>query len=106
MRTITNADLLKIVQTYLDKLEWNRPLVNSDRFYENSYSKWGCKELIRFIKESEDLPFTITPQEILEQFIAKMKEYAAVNSKNSLGFVIAAETGEYFLEESWHLVQK
>ena len=100
---MTTKDLARLTRNYLDELEYKHPFINSDKFIQNSNSKWACRELLRFIKESEGLPFTLTAQEILEQFIDKMKTYACMNSRNSLGFVIAAETGEYLLEQSWRL---
>ena len=101
---MTMKDLTRMIRNYLEELEYKHPFVNSDRFFENSNRKWACKELLRFIKESEGLPFSLTPQEVLEQFIDKMKTYACMNSQNSIGFVIAAETGEYLLEQSWRLI--
>lgn len=103
---MTNRDLKKLVQNHLDILEYKRPFVNSEKFVENSHEKWACKELLRFIEESERLPFSLTPIEILDQFTEKMKTYAFMNSKNSLIFSVAQETGEYFIEESWRLIQK
>lgn len=98
---MTNRDLTRMVRNYLEKLEFNHPFVDSYRFYENSNRKWACKELLRYIRQSEQVPFILTPQEVLEQFADKMKNYACLNAKNSLAFTIAAETAEYFLEESW-----
>lgn len=92
-------DLKNMVQSYLDKLEYIHPFVNSDKFTTNSYSKWACKELLNEIGKLDDLPFHLTPVEFLDAFTDKMKTYAYMNSKNSLPFVIAAETAEYFIEE-------
>lgn len=90
-----------MVRSYLDELEFNHPLVNSEKFIRVSHSRWACKELLRFIKETNNLPFELTSIEILNQFSDKMKSYAYLNSKNSIPFAIAAETSEYLLEECW-----
>ena len=98
---MTVKDLTKLVRTELDKYEYYHPFVNSDKFRTNSYRKWACRELLRFIRESEELPFRLVPQEILEQFIAKMLEYALLNEKNGEPFVVASEMGEFFKEETY-----
>jgi len=101
---LTNRDLTRLVQSHLDKLEYIHPLVNTDKFVENSHAKWACKELLRFIEESEGLPFALGPQEVLEQFIDKMATYAYMNSRNSLPFSIAQQTAEYLKEQSYRII--
>lgn len=98
---MTNKDLKRIVQNYLDELEYTHPFVNSDKFVDNSYAKWACKEILTEIEKVTDLPFNLTPMEILNAFSEKMKRYAYMNSKNSLIFVIASETAEYLIEQCW-----
>lgn len=100
---MTNRDLTKIVKNYQDKLEYTHPLINSDKFVHNSHSKWACKELLRFIKESEQVPFHLTPFEILDGFIEKMRSYAGLNSRNAEAFLIASDVGSYILEEIWKI---
>ena len=91
----------KIVRDYLDELSYMHPFVTSDKFIDNSYSKWACKEILKEIKKSEDLPFSLTPIELLDSFSQKMKRYAYMNQKNSLIFTIASETAEYLIEQCW-----
>lgn len=98
---ITWTDLKKNVEEYLFELEWQHPFVTSDKFVNNSYSKWACKEILKEIKTVDDLPFKITPIQLLEEFSSKMKQYAYMNSKNSLIFSAAAETAEYLIEQCW-----
>ena len=98
---MTMEKLRNYVEEYLYELSWQHPFVNSDKFVKNSYSKWACKEILREIDSSENLPFKVTPVELLDQFSEKMKEYAYMNSKNGQGFVIAQETAEYLIEQCW-----
>ena len=96
---MNKEELRRIIQTYLDKLEYTYPPIQSDRFLQNSYAKWACRELLREIRESYSCPFELGPLDILNSFSEKMKQYACMNAKNSLGFVIASETAEYLIEE-------
>lgn len=98
---VSISKLKKIVQNYYDELSFKHPFVNSDKFFQNSYSKWACKEILKDIDAVEAMPFDLTPIEILDQFSEKMKSYAYKNSKNSLIFVIASETAEYLIEQCW-----
>lgn len=98
---MTIKKLRSIVQEYKDELSYKHPFVTSDRFVDNSYAKWACGEILKSIDRAEDLPFKLTPFEILEQFCDKMKRYAYMNAKNSIGFSIAAETAEYLMEQYW-----
>ena len=103
---MTKERLKKIVQNYRDRLEYTHPLVNSEKFLVNSYSKTACENIMREIDKSEDLPFDLTPIEILDAFCEKMKNYACMNSKNSFGFLIASDVAEYLIEEFWRQEQK
>ena len=94
-------ELKKSVQAYLDELKYTHPFVTSDKFIDNSYKKWACTEILREIDKVDSLPFRLTPIEFMESFSQKMKRYAYMNSKNSLIFVIASETAEYFIEQCW-----
>ena len=96
---MTIKDLRVIVADYLEELSYNHPFVTSDKFEDNSYAKWACKELLHEIDKAERAPFDLVPQQILEQFREKMNRYAYMNSKASLGFVIASETAEYLIEQ-------
>ena len=96
---VTNRDLTRIVRNYLDKLEYTHPLINSEKFTRNSYSKWACKELLRYITSSEQVPFHLTPYEILDGFIDRMRSYAGLNARNAEAFLIAADVGSYIYEE-------
>ena len=98
---ITWTDLKKIVENYQFELNWQHPFVTSDKFIDNSYSKWACKEILHEINGVDELPFNLTPIELLEEFSGKMKQYAYMNSKNSLIFTIASETAEYLIEQCW-----
>ena len=98
---MTMKQLRSMISEYLDKLNYERPFVNSDKFVINSYSKWACKELLSNIDNIGNLPFTLTPFEVLDNFRNKMNQYAYLNYKNSLGFSIAMDTAEYFIEEYW-----
>lgn len=98
---VTIKDLRDITQEYLDKLEYTHPFVNSDKFVDNSYAKWACKEILNVIDKSNDLPFKLTPIELLDAFSNKMQTYALMNSKNALCFTIGQETAEYLIEECW-----
>ena len=100
---MTSRDLTRIVRNHLDKLEYIHPFVNSDKFIQNSFSKWACKELLRYIKESEQVPFHLTPFEILDGFIDKMRSYAGMNTTNAEPFLIAADTGSYLFEELYKI---
>ena len=102
---MTNRELTGIVKNYLDKLEYMHPLINSEKFIQNSHSKWACKELLRFIKESEQVPFHLTAYEILDGFIEKMRLYAGMNSRNAEAFLIASDVGSYILEEMWKITE-
>ena len=103
---MTKEDLKRIVQDYYERLQFNRPLVKSEKFAINSYSKWACKEILRFIDQTDELPFNLTPIEILEYFSEKMKQFACMNERNSKGFIIAADTAEYLVEESWRFINR
>ena len=96
---MNKEELRRMIQTYLDKLEYTHPPIQSDRFFQNSYAKWACRELLKEIQSSYTCPFELCALEILNMFADKMKQFACRNSKNSMGFVIAAETAEYFIEE-------
>ena len=98
---ITIDRLKAITQNYLDELKYTHPFVNSDKFVDNSYAKWACGEILREIDKVDDLPFNLTPIELLNAFSNKMDRYAFINSKNALGFTIAKETAEYLIEECW-----
>lgn len=98
---ITMEKLKKITSNYLDELTYMHPFVTSDKFADNSYSKWACKEILKEIEFSKKLPFDLTPLSLLEQFIDKMKRYSCVHSENGLPFTIAAETAEYLIEQCW-----
>lgn len=92
--------LEKIVSDYLSKLELTHPLSSSDKFVDNSFAKWACKVILNDVRNIDDIPFNMTPIEYMERFIEKMKRYSCMgSSKYSIGFVIAAETGEYILDE-------
>ena len=98
---ITTDELKTIVQNYKDKLEYTHPFVNSDKFTDNSCGKWACREILKFIDRTSDLPFHLTPIELLDAFANKMQNYAFMNSKNALGFTIAQETAEHLIDECW-----
>ena len=98
---MTKEDLKKVVNEYLEELTYQHPFVNSDKFVDNSYRKWACEEILNAIDRAENLPFELTTLEILDSFSEKMKRYAYMNSRNSLGFAIASETAEYLIEEYW-----
>lgn len=97
--------LKNMVNLYLDELEFEKPFVNSDKFITNTYSKWACKELLRYIQVSVDAPFHLTALGTLQSFSDKMKRYAYMNGKNSLQFAIASEVTEYLIDE-YYLRQK
>lgn len=98
---MTNLELKRMVRNYYDKLEYIHPRINSDAFIRNSYEKWACKEIMASIDDEENLPFRLTPIELLTSFVGNMQNYACKNPNTSLMFVIAAETAEYFIEEYW-----
>lgn len=98
---ITMEKLKKITRGYLDELSYMHPFVMSDKFVDNSYQKWACKEILKEIEFSKHLPFDLTAFQLLEQFEEKMNRYACMNSKNSLIFTIASETAEYLIEQCW-----
>ena len=98
---MTMSKLKKLVELYYDELSFMHPFVTSDKFIDNSYKKWACKEILKEIEFSKELPFSLTPFQLLEQFSDKMKRYACMNVKNSLIFTIASETAEYMIEECW-----
>ena len=98
---ITTDELKTIVQNYKDKLEYTHPFVNSDKFTDNSCGKWACREILKFIDRTSDLPFHLTPIELLDAFANKMQNYAFMNSKNAYLFTIAQETAESLVEECW-----
>ena len=96
-------EAIEMTQTYLDKLEWMHPVVNSQKFLDNSYAKVACRKIIQELIESKDVPFNVTPLEVLQNFSDKMKHYACdmKNKELSFAFVQAAETAEYLIEEVW-----
>ena len=98
---VTLNDLRDVTQNYLDRLKYTHPFVNSDKFTENSYSKWACEEILKVIDKADDLPFHLTPMELLEAFSSKMQNYAFMNLKNALCFTIAQETAEHLIDECW-----
>lgn len=98
---VTIDDFRNITQNYLDRLEYTRPFVNSDKFVDNSYAKWACHEILKVIDQANDLPFHLTPMELLEAFSNKMQSYASYNLKNALCFTIAQETAEHLIDECW-----
>lgn len=98
---MTRKDLKILVRNYLDELEYTHPLVNSDKFLNNSFAKFACKKILKEIDIAETLPFDLTPIEILEAFRDKMSRYAFMNSKNSIKFSIMSETAEYLIEQFW-----
>ena len=103
---VTMEDIKKMVELYQDELRYMHPFVNSNKFADNSYRKWACGEILKEIEKTKDLPFDITPLQLLNQFADKMKRYAYMNSKNSLAFTIASETAEYLIDEYWILDRK
>lgn len=100
---MTLDDAIEMTQLYLDKLEYFHPVVNSQKFLDNSYSKVACRKIIRELIEAKDTPFTITPIEVFQNFSDKMKRYACEmkNKELSFTFIQAAETAEYLIEECW-----
>ena len=96
-------EAIEMTQSYLDKLEWMHPIINSQKFLDNSYAKVACKRIIRELIESKDVPFQVTPVEVLQNFSDKMKRYACdmKNKELSFAFIQAAETAEYLIEEVW-----
>ena len=98
---ITMEKVKKLTTDYLEELSFMHPFVTSDKFIDNSYSKWACKEILKEIEFSKRLPFDLAPLQLLEQFSDKMKRYACMNVKNSLMFTIASETAEYLIEQCW-----
>ncbi|MBQ9250673.1 MAG: hypothetical protein IJ179_09950 [Oscillospiraceae bacterium] len=96
-------EAIEMTQTYLDKLEWIHPIINSQKFLDNSYAKVACRRIIRELIESKDIPFNVTPLEVLQNFSDKMKRYACdmKNKELSFAFIQAAETAEYLIEEVW-----
>ena len=102
-KELTIDEAIEMTQTYLDKLEWIHPIINSQKFLDNSYAKVACRKIIRELIESKDVPFHVTPVEVLQNFSDKMKRYACdkKNKELSFAFVQAAETAEYLIEEVW-----
>ena len=98
---VTMEKLKNLASTYHEELSYTHPFVNSDKFVDNSYKKWACQEILKEIEFSKQLPFNLTPIQLLDQFSEKMKKYACMNTKNSLIFTIASETAEYLIEECW-----
>ena len=95
--------LSDIVQTYLDKLEYVHPYHRSIKFEDNVAAKWACKELLNDIYKVDELPFDLTPDELLDHFIEKMKRYACEHDhkEHTYLFAKAADTAEFISEEYW-----
>lgn len=98
---MSNNEMKREIRRYMEKLEYMHPLAGTDKFIENSFEKWACKELLKEFDAEKDLPFRLTVIEILTAFSEKMKNYASKNQRNSLMFRIAEGTVEYFIEEYW-----
>lgn len=95
--------MIFIVETYLSALKLKHPPIRSNKFSEVAYSKAACEEILGLLKSSGDLPFEITVLDILEQYVDRMKHFAAEHQdKNHIDcFMQAAFLGEYFIEQYW-----
>ena len=47
----------------------------SQDFKRASYQKWACDVLIKEINDCIEVPFIVTPEDILNGFLEKMKQY-------------------------------
>jgi hypothetical protein len=102
-RDIDISTMILIIESYLDMLDYKHPPVRSEKFKEVSYSRASCEEILGLLKSSGDLPFETTALDILEQYVDKMKHFAAdhEDKKHSECFAQAAFIGEYFIEQYW-----
>lgn len=93
----------KMVSDYLAGLEHRHPPVRSEKFLDNSYSKVACRELLKELEDSEDVPFVITPMDVFRDFSDKMKHMACdhPDKEHSHLFIQCSEIAEYFIEECW-----
>lgn len=95
------AQAKTMVENYLSRLDYIHPVIRSDKFLDNSYAKIACREILKELDRSRDLPFHITPLDVFESFSNKMKRMACdhPNKEHSFLFVQCAETAEFFVEQ-------
>lgn len=93
----------KMVSNYLSRLEYLHPIVRSEKFYDICYAKVVCREILKELDASMNLPFIMTPLDVFESFSNKMKRMACdhPNKEHAFMFVRCAEVAEFFIEESW-----
>lgn len=97
------AQAKSMVSDYMRRLEYLHPVIRSDKFLDNSYSKIACREILKELEASRDLPFIMTPMDVFEAFSNKMKRMACdhPNKEHSFLFIQCAETAEFFIEQCW-----
>lgn len=101
---MSNKDLKRMIKNYYDKLCYIHPLIGSPKFMEISNQRWACLELLRELDNVDNLPFYLTPIELLQNFSEKMKLYAGKNEKACIPFLEANNVAEYFIEECWKTI--
>lgn len=95
--------MILIIESYLDMLDYKHPPVRSEKFWEITWTRAACAEMLRLLKSSGDLPFKMTALDILEDYTEKMKKFAAEHKDRAHAgcFAQAAFMGEYFIEQYW-----
>lgn len=88
------------VMSRIDSIELKHPYHRTKQFKVNSYEKWACKEILREIQISEDLPYEVTALDILHNLKKKMDSAPGY----LLGFAVGADLVDEFIAkyESLH----
>ena len=105
----TRFEILRdITKDKLERLEFVNPSMRSRKFFENSADKWACREFLHDIDHIDNIPFSITPDELIDQFINKMDRYSC-NHKNkdrAFGFLRAIDMIEGIKEDYYSYIYK
>lgn len=103
LMTTSFDQAIELTESYFKKLEYLKPIVKSNRFIENSYAKIACKDIIRELKNSVNLPFVVTPLDVLYSYSNRMKLWASEfpDKEKRLAFLVAADTADYLKEKCW-----
>lgn len=91
-----NKMAIQIIEDDLRRAESHTTSPNLvTNFAQDSYSKSTYRDLIRLLKENEDVP----PVNIIRNYVKKMEEYSCNNMFSSFIFSVSHDTAEYVLDE-------
>ena len=95
MGQVTVEDLEAAVKCRIDIINCQHPPHNSRRFMENAFKKWACKEILREIQISGDLPFLESAEDILYRLKKKMDSAPG----HIMCFSVGADVVDEFIEK-------